>query len=237
MVLLILHEPESPRIQKRDDRWIALACNAYGLPELGLEHNVALGGNDVLLAILIEVSRRTLHSLEFWLVETLDQFADRCDLSLIMNRPSRDMYIRGNFRSALHVPYQPEIATIEDWRSLQLDIQVRFPFHSTNTCPGNKHRKLQKHDSVLDIEDALARVSHLRSAQLGLNQQMLIELHPPVLVFHVKRFLYDVATDGIVKVSKPVGAMRLENMFGDHNNERLDDRCAFMLFYCRTAPA
>lgn len=74
MVLLILHEPESPRIQKRDDRWIALACNAYGLPELGLEHNVALGGNDVLLSILIVVSRRTLHSPEFWLVETLNQF-------------------------------------------------------------------------------------------------------------------------------------------------------------------
>ena len=26
-------------------------------------------------------------------------------------------------------------------------------------------------------------------------------------------------------------------MFGVHDNERMDDQCAYMLFYCRTAPA
>jgi hypothetical protein len=25
-------------------------------------------------------------------------------------------------------------------------------------------------------------------------------------------------------------------VFGGHDNERVDDRCAYMLFYCRIAP-
>jgi ubiquitin C-terminal hydrolase len=31
--------------------------------------------------------------------------------------------------------------------------------------------------------------------------------------------------------------VRHEDVFGDHDNERVDDRCAYMLLYCRTAPA
>jgi ubiquitin carboxyl-terminal hydrolase 10 len=34
------------------------------------------------------------------------------------------------------------------------------------------------------------------------SQQVLIEVLPPVLVLHLKRFLYDVATDGVLKISK-----------------------------------
>ena len=33
-----------------------------------------------------------------------------------------------------------------------------------------------------------------------------------------------------------VGAVRHEDVFGGHDNERVDDRCAYMLFYCRIAP-
>ena len=33
-----------------------------------------------------------------------------------------------------------------------------------------------------------------------------------------------------------VGEVRYEEMFGGHGNEGWDDRCAYMLFYCRTAP-
>ena len=32
-----------------------------------------------------------------------------------------------------------------------------------------------------------------------------------------------------------VSAVRHEDMFGGHENERGDDRCAYMLFYCRIA--
>ena len=65
------------------------------------------------------------------------------------------------------------------------------------------------------IENAVARFSHLQPVQLGLsepglsgvgegNQQVLIETLPPVLVLHLKRFLCDAATDGIIKIGKPV---------------------------------
>ena len=62
------------RIQERDDRWIALASVVYGLSEGDLQDNVALGGDNVLLATLIEISRRALHSHDLGLVETLTMF-------------------------------------------------------------------------------------------------------------------------------------------------------------------
>jgi ubiquitin carboxyl-terminal hydrolase 10 len=33
-----------------------------------------------------------------------------------------------------------------------------------------------------------------------------------------------------------VSAVRHEDVFGGHDNERVDDQCVYMLFYCRTAP-
>ena len=35
-----------------------------------------------------------------------------------------------------------------------------------------------------------------------------------------------------------VSAVRYKDVFGDHDRERVNDRChaAYMLFYCRTAP-
>ena len=35
-------------------------------------------------------------------------------------------------------------------------------------------------------------------------QQVLLEEFPPILVLHLERFLYDVATEGMNKISKPV---------------------------------
>ena len=58
------------------------------------------------------------------------------------------------------------------------------------------------------IEDALGRISQMQPVQLGpsclseASQQVLIEVLPPVLVLRLKRFLYDAAADGIVKVGK-----------------------------------
>ena len=115
----------------------------------------------------------------------------------------------GKFRSTVRSPNQPDSVTIEDWRSLQLDIQVRFssshfPYVYTLVTD------IQKHYSVCAIENAVSRISHLRPVQLGPSgvgegsQQVLIETLPPVLVLHLKRFLNDAAADGIVKISKPV---------------------------------
>ena len=33
-----------------------------------------------------------------------------------------------------------------------------------------------------------------------------------------------------------VSMVRHEDLFGGHDDEQLDDRCAYMMFYCRTAP-
>ena len=67
-------------------------------------------------------------------------------------------------------------------------------------------------DSVLTVQDALLRVSRSQSMQdgasgssdSGASQQMLIEALPPVLVLHLKRFRYDEAAGGVVKIGKPV---------------------------------
>ena len=64
------------RMQERDNRWIALACDVYGLAARDIEDNVALGGDNVLLAILIHVSRQAIHSYKqgmFELLEALTQ--------------------------------------------------------------------------------------------------------------------------------------------------------------------
>ena len=62
------------KMQERDCRWIQLASDVYGLSERDLQHNVTLGGDNVLLATLIHVSRRTIHFHELWLVRTLTEF-------------------------------------------------------------------------------------------------------------------------------------------------------------------
>jgi ubiquitin carboxyl-terminal hydrolase 10 len=79
---------------------------------------------------------------------------------------------------------------------------------------------------VLAIEDAVARISHLQPVQLGPSgsseeskKQVLIEVLPSVLVLHLKRFLYDVATDGIVKISKSIQfAPQLEIPLGTNSS-------------------
>ena len=62
------------RIQERDRRWVELAAQISGLPAGDILRNVALGGDNMILATLIDVSRRTIHSHEFWLVWGLTQF-------------------------------------------------------------------------------------------------------------------------------------------------------------------
>jgi hypothetical protein len=65
-------------------------------------------------------------------------------------------------------------------------------------------------DSVHTVEDALAHISQPQPVQVrqsspsDVTKQVQIEAFPSVLILHLKRFLYDAAADGIVKISKPV---------------------------------
>ena len=60
------------------------------------------------------------------------------------------------------------------------------------------------------IQDALSHISEPQPVQVGpsgtseASQQVLIEALPPVLVLHLKRFLYDTTARGVVKIGKPV---------------------------------
>ena len=117
----------------------------------------------------------------------------------------------GKFRSTVRAPNQPDSVTIEDWRSLHLDIRVRFSSFLRLLPPHALTSELfVQPDSVLTIQDALTYVSHPQPVQVGQSgssessQQVFLESLPPVLVVHLKRFLYDATADGIVKINKPI---------------------------------
>ncbi|KAH7906033.1 cysteine proteinase [Hygrophoropsis aurantiaca] len=99
----------------------------------------------------------------------------------------------GKFRSTLHVPHQKDSAMVEDWRSLRLDIQ---------------------REQIHNIKEALTFISSPQSVQvtsvtrpgqtLDATQLVQIEALPPILVLHLKRFLYDPAKGEVAKVGKQV---------------------------------
>lgn len=99
----------------------------------------------------------------------------------------------GKFRSTLRVPHQKDSVVVEDWRSLRLDIQ---------------------RDTIHTIKDALTHISTPQSVQvtsvtrpgatLDATQQVHIESLPPILILHLKRFLYDANKGGVAKVGKQV---------------------------------
>ncbi|KAL0946429.1 hypothetical protein HGRIS_012652 [Hohenbuehelia grisea] len=99
----------------------------------------------------------------------------------------------GKFRSTLKAPGQKDSVTVEDWRSLRLDIQ---------------------REQIHTIQDALSHISHPQSVQMThpsrsgvtveASQQVLIDALPPILVLHLKRFCYDTGVGGVVKVGKHI---------------------------------
>ncbi|KAK2459503.1 hypothetical protein APHAL10511_008487 [Amanita phalloides] len=100
----------------------------------------------------------------------------------------------GKFRTTLKVPYvKKDSVIVEDWRSVRVDIQS---------------------DHIQTVQDALSYISHPQPVQvthparpgttLEGHQQVHMEALPPILVIHMKRFCYDTAVGGVVKVGKQV---------------------------------
>lgn len=99
----------------------------------------------------------------------------------------------GTLRSVLHTPGQKDSVTLEPYQPLQLDIQS---------------------SSVLSISDALRGISEpeivpgvwsaARKTNVDATKQVYIDSFPPVLILHLKRFVYDPMEQNVVKRVKPV---------------------------------
>ena len=121
----------------------------------------------------------------------------------------------GKSCSVVRATNQLDTVTVENWRSLQLDIQVRLDF-LLRAVPHTTYKLFAQPDSVHTVQDALAFLARPQAVQANWqvgqssssepSRQLLLdsEMLPPVLVLHLKRFLYDMASDGINKISKPV---------------------------------
>lgn len=116
----------------------------------------------------------------------------------------------GKFRSTLRVPHQKDSVIEEDWRSLRLDIQVCPSFIAILT----ELTEFIQRDTIHTIKDALVHISSPESVQftsvtrpgaiLDASKQVHIESLPPILILHLKRFLYDANKGGVAKVGKQV---------------------------------
>lgn len=118
----------------------------------------------------------------------------------------------GKFKSILKAPHQRDSITVEDWRSLRLDIQVSWSiFHIVTSRP---YQYTFQRDSVSTIKDALQHISDPHSVEISsptrpgvvieASRQELIESLPPILILHLKRFLYDTSVGDVVKIGKHV---------------------------------
>ena len=91
-----------PRSQERDGRWITLASNACGLEAHHTQGNVAMRGNNMLLATLIDVSRQAIQSHELdelgmlRLVDALVDALSQFDIRHILPRLQHDFCMLWN---------------------------------------------------------------------------------------------------------------------------------------------
>lgn len=99
----------------------------------------------------------------------------------------------GKLRSVLHTPGQKDSVTLEPYQPLQLEISP---------------------NEVVSLEDALRYLnaaeiipevwSQSKNTHVDATKQVFIDTLPPILILHLKRFVYDVVEHRVVKRAKPV---------------------------------
>ena len=99
----------------------------------------------------------------------------------------------GTIRSVLHTPGQKDSVTLEPYQPLQLDVQSSEVLTISDAL-----RHISQPETVLGVWSAA------RGSNVDATKQVYIETFPPVLILHLKRFVYDGAEQSVVKRSKPV---------------------------------
>ena len=99
----------------------------------------------------------------------------------------------GTIRSHLRTPGAKDSVTLEPFQPLQLDIQSPEITSITDAL-----RHLSAPETVPGVWSAS------RKANVDATKQIYIDTFPPVLMLHLKRFVYDGHEQSVVKRSKPV---------------------------------
>ncbi|BEI86095.1 hypothetical protein CcaverHIS002_0603820 [Cutaneotrichosporon cavernicola] len=99
----------------------------------------------------------------------------------------------GTLRSVLHAPGQKDSVTLEPYQPLQLDVQAA---QIQTLVDALKH--LNDPETVPGVWVAA------RNAHVDATKQVFFEALPPVLILHLKRFVYDPQEQNVVKRAKPV---------------------------------
>lgn len=99
----------------------------------------------------------------------------------------------GTFRSHLRTPGAKDSVTLEPYQPLQLDVQSPEISSITDAL---------KHLSAPEVVPGVWSAS--RKANVDATKQIYVETFPPVLMLHLKRFVYDSQMCDVVKRSKPV---------------------------------
>ena len=99
----------------------------------------------------------------------------------------------GTLRSVLHTPGQKDSVTLEPYQPLQLDIQSSDVVTSSDAL-----RHISEPETVPGVWSAA------RGSNVDATKQVYVESFPPVLILHLKRFVYDGQEQNVVKRSKPV---------------------------------
>lgn len=98
----------------------------------------------------------------------------------------------GTIRSVLHTPGQKDSVTLEPYQPLQLDIQDASVLTIVDALKG------------LSVPETIPVFNSVRKETVDATKTVYIEAFPPVLILHLKRFVYDPAEHNVVKRGKAI---------------------------------